>query len=213
MKQKGKAENFFKREELERITKTIHEVESHTIGEVAVMVVDSSDHYIEAEILGGIFLASLLSLVMTTLNFHSSVWAYISLCFILFFPSKYLFEKIPVLKTAFMGVKRKETAVMQRALRAFYEKGLYKTRKNTGVLFFMSLLERKVWVLADKGIYEKIQQETLNRYSKIVSQGIKDRRACDALCDAIKESGELLAKHFPITPDDTDELSDEVMTE
>jgi len=213
MKQKVKAEKIFKSEELERITKTIHEVESHTIGEVAVMVVDSSDHYIEAEILGGIFLASLLSLVMTTLNFHSSVWAYISLSFILFFPSKYLFEKIPVLKTAFMGVKRKETAVMQRALRAFYEKGLYKTRKNTGVLFFMSLLERKVWVLADKGIYEKIQQETLNRYSKIVSQGIKDHRACDALCDAIKESGELLAKHFPITPDDTDELSDEVMTE
>jgi len=213
MKQKVKAEKFFKREELERITKTIHEVESHTIGEVAVMVVDSSDHYIEAEILGGIFLASLLSLVMTTLNFHSSVWAYISLSFILFFPSKYLFEKIPVLKTAFMGVKRKETAVMQRAVRAFYEKGLYKTRKNTGVLFFMSLLERKVWVLADKGIYEKIQQETLNRYSKMVSQGIKDGRACDALCDAIKESGELLARYFPITHDDTDELSDEVMTE
>jgi len=213
MKQKVKAEKFFKSEELERITKTIHEVESHTIGEVAVMVVDSSDYYIEAEILGGIFLASLLSLVMTTLNFHSSVWAYISLSFILFFPSKYLFEKIPVLKTAFMGVKRKETAVMQRAVRAFYEKGLYKTKKNTGVLFFMSLLERKVWVLADKGIYEKIEQETLNRYSKMVSQGIKDGRACDALCEAIRESGELLARYFPITHDDTDELSDEVMTE
>ena len=213
MKQKVKAEKFFKSEELERITKTIHEVESQTIGEVAVMVVDSSDDYIEAEILGGIFLASLLSLVMTTLNFHSSVWAYISLSFILFFPSKYLFEKIPILKTAFTGVKRKETAVVQRAVMAFYEKGLYKTKKNTGVLFFLSLLERKVWILADKGIYEKIDQETLNKFTKSVSQGIRDGRACDALCDAIRESGELLAKHFPITPDDTDELSDEVMTE
>jgi putative membrane protein len=213
MKKKVKSEKFFKREELERITKTIHEVESHTIGEVAVMVVDSSDHYIEAEILGGIFLASLLSLVTTTLNFHSSVWAYISLSFILFFPSKYLFKKIPVLKTAFMGVKRKETAVMQRAVMAFYEKGLYKTKKNTGVLFFLSLLERKVWILADKGIYEKIDQETLNKFAKSVSQGIRDGRACDALCDAIRESGELLAKHFPITLDDTDELSDNVMTE
>jgi len=213
MKQKVKAEKFFKSEELERITKTIHEVESQTIGEVAVMVVDSSDDYIEAEILGGIFLASLLSLVTTTLNFHSSVWAYISLSFILFFPSKYLFEKIPLLKTAFMGVKRKETTVMQRAVRAFYEKGLYKTKMNTGVLFFLSLLERKVWILADKGIYEKIDQETLNKFTKSVSQGIRDGRACDALCDAVRESGELLTKHFPITPDDTDELSDEVMTE
>lgn len=213
MEHKVKAEKFFNNEERERITKTIREVESRTIGEVAVMVVDSSDHYIEAEILGGIFLGSLVSLLLTFLYLHSSVWAYISLSFILFFPSRYLFSKVTVLKTAFMGIKRKETAVMQRAVRAFYEKGLYKTKKNTGVLFFLSLLERKVWVLADKGIYEHIKQETLNRFAQTVSMGIKEYRACDALCEAMREAGELLASHFPITPDDVDELSDEVMTE
>ena len=101
---------------------------------------------------------------------------------------------------------------MQRAVRAFYEKGLYKTKQQTGVLFFLSLLEKKVWVLADKGIYEKIEQDTLNRFSKLVSQGIRDGRSCDSLCNAIMEAGELLAKHFPITPDDTDELTDEVIT-
>jgi len=47
----------------------------------------------------------------------------------------------------------------------------------------------------------------------MVSQGIKDGRACDALCEAVKESGKLLARHFPITHDDKDELSDEAMTE
>jgi putative membrane protein len=80
-------------------------------------------------------------------------------------------------------------------------------------LFFLSLLERKVWILADKGIYEKIEQKTLNKFADIVSQGIKDDRACDALCVAIKEAGSLLAEHFPITPDDVDELPDEVITE
>jgi putative membrane protein len=124
-----------------------------------------------------------------------------------------VFEKIPLLKTPFIGFRRKEETVMNRAVRAFYEKGLYKTRKNTGVLFFLSLLERKVWVLADKGIYEKIDQETLNRFATTVSKGIGDGRACNALCDAMKEAGELLAKHFPITPGDIDELSNSIMTE
>jgi len=117
------------------------------------------------------------------------------------------------MKTAFIGLKRKELTVMQRAIRAFYEKGLYKTKKNTGVLFFLSLLERKVWVLADSGINEKIDQATLNRFANIVSQGIKDGNAYEALCTAIKEAGTLLEKHFPITPGDIDELPDEVMTE
>ena len=213
MKHKIRTDKFFNKEEQERITRTIHDVESRTIGEVAVMVVDSSDRYHETEVVGGILLGSFLALIMTFLFFHSSIWSYIPLSFLFFFPSKYLFQKVPVLKATFIGVQRKEHTVRQRAVNAFYEKGLYKTRKNTGVLFFLSLLERKVWVLADKGIYKKIDQETLNRFATIISQGIKDGRACDALCDAIRRSGELLTNHFPITPDDTNELPDKVMAE
>ena len=213
MKHRIKADQFFSEEERKRIKETIHDVESRTIGEVAVMVVDSSDRYHETEVLGGIFLGSFLSLIVTLLFFHSSIWSYIPLSFLFFLPSKYLFQKVPVLKAAFIGVHRKEHTVRQKAVSAFYEKGLYKTRKNTGVLFFLSLLERKVWVLADKGIFERIDQETLNRFAAAVSQGIKDGHTCDALCEAIRNSGELLTKHFPITPDDINELPDEVMTE
>lgn len=208
-----RADKFFSEEEMVRIQERTRSVERRTIGEVVVMVVDSSDPYLEAEILGGMLAGSLLSLILTISYFYSSIWVYIPLSFILFFPSWFLFNKFPSLKTPFIGLRRKERAVMERAVRAFYEKGLYKTRKNTGVLFFLSLLEHKVWVLADSGIYEKIDQETLNRFAKNVSQGIKDGRACDALCDAIKEAGELFARHFPVIPGDIDELSNEVITE
>ena len=208
-----KAEEFFTEEERARITETTRSVESRTIGEVAVMVVDSSDHYIEAEVIGGVLAGSLLSLIVSILFFHASLWSYIPLSFLFFLPAWIFFKKIPAARMMFIGLKRREETVRERAVRAFYEKGLYKTRKNTGVLFFLSLLEHKVWVLADRGIYEKIDQKTLNRFAKNVSQGVRDGRACDSLCQAIKEAGELLAIHFPITPGDTDELSNEVMVE
>lgn len=213
MEYRLKADTFFTEEEKRRITDTTRETESRTIGEIAVMVVDSSDRYMEAEVIGGMLLGSLFSLIITVSYFHSSIWSFIPLGFLFFFPFLFLFKKVHVLKTAFIGMKRKEDTVRLRAVRAFYEKGLYKTKNNTGVLFFLSLLERKVWVLADKGIHEKIGQETLNKFASTVSQGIKDGRACDALCEAIKETGDLLSRYFPITPDDTDELPDEVMTE
>jgi putative membrane protein len=208
-----KSERFFTAEEKERLKTATHEVESRTIGEIVVMVVDHSDHYIEAEVLGSILLGSLLSLVLTVLFFDSSLWFYIPLSFIFFSPCWFLFIKVDVLKKAFIGIRRKEEAVRLRAERAFFERGLYKTKKNTGVLFFLSLLERKVWVLADKGIYEKMDQEILNRFANEVSRGIKEGRACHALCQAIQEIGVSLAKHFPITSDDTNELPDDVMTE
>ena len=35
-----------------------------------------------------------------------------------------------------LETNEKEKAVKERALNAFYERGLYKTKQNTGVLFF-----------------------------------------------------------------------------
>ncbi|NWF98083.1 MAG: hypothetical protein HXY52_04010 [Nitrospirae bacterium] len=207
------AEKFFSEYEKNRISDAIKSVEKKTIGEVAVMVVDSSDKYPEAEVLGGITLGSFLSFVITFYFFHSSLWWYIPLSFTIYFPARLLFHKIPELKKAFISKNRQEKAVLQRAVRAFYEKGLYKTRQNTGVLFFISLFEHKVWVLADKGIYEKIQQGKLDNFAQKVTKGIKEKRACDALCEAIFEAGELLALYFPIKPDDINELTDKVIIE
>jgi putative membrane protein len=213
MKASSKADRFFTREEKERLKAITREVETRTIGEIVVMVVDRSAPYLEAEVLAGVVLGSLLSLILTVLFFSSSIWAYIPLSFVLFFPCRLLSYRVEVLKRFFIGVRRAEQAVRLRAERAFFEKGLYKTKKNTGVLFFFSLLERKVWVLADKGIYEKMDQETLNRYARDVSQGVKESRACAALFQAIEEIEVLLIQHFPITPGDTNELPDGVMTE
>lgn len=209
-----KADRFFTEEENKKITATIKDIESRTDGEIAVMVVDSSNHYHDAEVLGGTILGSLLALIVTVVFFHDSLWVYISLSILLFFPFSWLCARVPQLKAAFLSVRRKEKMVRLRALRAFYEKGLHRTRQNTGVLFFLSLLERKVWVLADKGIYKKVDQETLNQFARMVSQGIKEGRACEAsLCQAIEEVGRLLAEHFPLTPGDMDELPDKVITE
>jgi putative membrane protein len=207
-----KADNFFTQQEKEEISQAIKSMETRTSGEVAVILVDQSDPYPEGEFLGGILIGGLLAFVTTLWFFHGQIWFLIPLHFLFFLPLYLLFQKIPVLKTPFLGARRKETAVRRRALQAFYEKGLYRTQRHTGVLFFLSLLERKVWVLADKGIYEKIKQETLNQFAGQVSAGVRDRLAGQALVQAIQGAGNLLAEHFPITPGDIDELPDEVMT-
>jgi putative membrane protein len=207
-----KADNFFSQQEKEEIRRAIKSVETRTSGEVAVILVDRSDPYPEGEFLGGILIGGLLAFVTALWFFHGQIWFLIPLHFLFFLPLYLLFQKIPVLKTPFLGARRKEAAVRRRALQAFYEKGLYKTHRHTGVLFFLSLLERKVWVLADKGIYEKIKQETLNQFAGQVSAGVRDRLAGQALVQAIQGAGNLLAEHFPITPGDIDELPDEVMT-
>ena len=156
-----RAETFFTEAEKQQIAATIGEVEKKTSGEVVAMVVAASDTYPEAKLLAGLTIGGLAALLVTDFFLADSLGYFVPLlaCGATLVGS--LANIFPPLLRLFIPGRRLETRVAERALRAFYEKKLHTTRDNTGVLFFISLLERKVWVLADMGIYQKISQDTL----------------------------------------------------
>lgn len=232
---KGRAANFFSEDELNAIRSAIAGAESDTSGEIVPMVVDKSDSYREAEVLGSVLVSGMAALAIeagfqgyllwtsgsdwtqgrleTGLALHAiSVWTYIPLVFLLFFAVRLVFRRFESLKLLFAGRRRIAEAVRERAIRAFYEKGLYRTRDETGVLIFMSLLEHKVWILGDRGIDRKIPKQAWLALAGELSGGIREGRACEALCSVIASCGEELARHFPRKVDDIDELSNDVLT-
>jgi putative membrane protein len=143
------------------------------------------------------------------------VWIFIAFEILIYLLVKLLFRFIPAFKALFLSGNLKADKVKKRAVKTFYEKRLFRTRDMTGVLFLFSLLEKKIYILADKGIYEKITQETLDRYAKEISDGVKTKGKsnAEALIASIKDLGLILEKNFPIKPDDTNELSNKVITE
>jgi len=208
-----KAETFFSQEENETISETIREVETRTAGEVAVMVVDQSDTYPEARIMAGTLLGGLVALSITDLFYQDSLWVFVPLFAILALIIGWGTRFVPAALRFFVPAFRLEARVQERALRAFYEKGLYKTRDNTGVLFFISLLEHRVWLLADEGIYSKISQANLQVYAQDIAKSVKSSTTAATLCREIQNIGAVLAEHFPIKSDDINELSDHVLYE
>lgn len=206
-----KAETFFSEADKKRIADAVGAVERRTAGEVAVMVVEQSDAYPEGQMLAGGVIGSLLALTATELLWGGALWVFVVSALVLTALCGWLTHYLPAVKRFFTPNDRLELQVRDRALAAFYEKGLYKTREESGVLFFISLFERKVWVLADKGIYAKIRQETLQSYARDIAAGIKGGTAVDALCKAIGDVGGILARHFPVKADDVNELSDQVI--
>jgi len=207
-----RAETFFTEAGKQRIAAAISGVEKKTSGEVVAMVVDSSDTYPEARILAGLSIGGLIALVITDLFLADSLGYFLPLVLGGATLVGSLATICPPLLRLFIPESRKELRVAERALRTFYEKELHTTRDNTGVLFFISLLEHKVWILADRGISLKISQETLQAYANEVATGIRQGQACDALCREIEAVGDILASHFPVKTDDTNELSNQVLT-
>ena len=77
----------------------------------------------------------------------------------------------------------------------------------------ISLLEKRVYILADKGIYEKIKQKKLDDIAINISKGIKENYSTEALYKALTECGVILEKFFPIKKDDINELSNKIIIE
>lgn len=108
----------------------------------------------------------------------------------------------------------KEDQIDQVAMRAeieFYESNIHQTTGDTGILLFVSLMENRAVVLADKAIAEKLPPETWQEVCDLLVQGIKKGNMGRAFKDAIGKCGELLSTHFPIQPDDVNELKDQLI--
>jgi putative membrane protein len=194
-----------------RIRDAIRAAESGTSGEIAVMIVPESDRYREAEILGGFLVGGFAAFVACLAIGHITLWTYIPLTALFFFPWRFLFKKVPRLKLPFLSVRRLSAAVRQRAVRAFLEKELHRTREENGILIFLSLLERRVWILADRGIDARIPHVQWKELAAEVSRGVREGKGCDAVCAAVVRCGGILAEHFPPREDDVNELPDDVL--
>jgi putative membrane protein len=100
--------------------------------------------------------------------------------------------------------------VERRALECFQRFRVRATAGGTGILIYVSLYERMVRVVGDDGIAGKLGQADWDGVRDVLIDGLKAGRPTAGLVAAIQASGKLLEQHFPIQPDDEDELSNEL---
>jgi len=196
-----------------RIAAAVKRAEASTSGEIVPLIVGASDPYRHADLAGGIIgqVAALIAGLWLLPGFDTTQ---ATVLLVAGFGAGYVATRFtPVLKRALLGQKAVTEEVYQRALTAFFELGVANTRDRTGIFILVSLLERRVQVIADKGIHEQVPAGSWDQVVSDVLQGIKDGSLIAGLEKAIERCGAILAEHFPIRDDDTNELSNKLTTD
>ena len=199
---------YLSSEQEDVIREAVRQAEAGTSGEIAPMLVAESSGYREAAVQAAVIMASMFSLTTLLLVNDTSVWLFIPLTFVLYFPLLALARRLPWLKLALTPAALVSDAVRRRAVHAFHERGLHRTREENGILIFISLLERRVWILGDRGINAVIPPERWSSLASALSSGIREGRMTESLATTIAEVGDILKKHFPRRTDDINELPD-----
>ncbi len=206
---------FFSEDDLREIERAVREAEARTSGEIVPYAVSHSDHY-EAAAWKGAALGGFAAVVAAGVaRWLGEAWGlpspgWVTAPALVGGALGYLLTAlVRPLKLALAGAAKVEHRVRQRAAATFLENEVFKTRGRTGVLIFLSLLERRVVVLADAGINARVGQHEWDAIVAGIAAGIRDGRPGRALAEAIGRCGELLERdHLARAADDADELPD-----
>ncbi len=101
----------------------------------------------------------------------------------------------------------------KRAIREFFRLGVDGTKDGSGVLLFLAVRSHRFEIVADQTINEEVGEEAWNEIALEITSHIRENGIGDGLQHGVRRIGSFLSRHFPIQPDDVNELPDEVTFE
>ena len=96
----------------------------------------------------------------------------------------------------------------KRAEAFFAQLGVWDTEHNSGVLIYVQLVDRRIEIVADRGIAAKVEQAEWEAVCRRMEELFKKNQYLDGALEAIERSTQILARHLPPRGRNPDELPD-----
>jgi putative membrane protein len=187
------------------VSEAIKQAESHTSGELVTVITSASDDYWFIPTLWAALLALLVPAVIILYGTWMDAASIFSIQVAVFMGLALLF-RIPVIKHALVPRSIKHLRASRVAREQFFLQGLQNTEGRTGILIFVSVAERYVEVIADKGINDVVPAGTWDKVVSDFITEVKARKYTEGFIAAVEDCGTILAEHFPAQVENINEL-------
>ena len=210
----------FSDEDQNRIRAAVKQAEEKISGEIVPVFVEQSGFYTIAQYRGALIAGALTFIGIIIYDKLASTWGVFDPIYILSIVAlgavlgAALPQFVVPLKRFLIGQKHFDRATRAKAENAFLEEEVFATRHRTGIMIFISFFEREVIIMADRGISKVVDQKEWDKIVRAIIEAIGKGKIIDGMEAAIRRCGEiLLEKGFDITPDDVNELRDDLRIE
>ena len=186
---------------------TIREIEAMTNAEIVVAVRGRSGTYRHADYIFGaiVALAGLLFVLFSPFDFHT-YWIPFDVA-ALFVGGAFVSSRGDLIRRLLTTSRFRAQAARTGAAAMFYEAGIANTSAENGLLIYLSLLERQMEVIADRGILKAIPALKWN-HAVFELKNVAEDADPDKLTASLREIGALLAEYMPATGENPNELPD-----
>ncbi len=99
----------------------------------------------------------------------------------------------------------------QKAIEAFSQLGIWDTEENNGVLIYLLLAERRLEIIADRGIHSILGQRYWEKIHKEMLSLFRSKQYKEGVLYALEHINTKMMELFPKQGEDPDELPNEVV--
>ena len=96
----------------------------------------------------------------------------------------------------------------ERAEQVFAELGVWDTEENSGVLLYVQLVDRDIEIVADRGIARRVEHAHWDDVCRRMEDAFRRKQFLAGSLEAIERVTTLLARHFPASGVNPNELPD-----
>ncbi len=206
--------NIFSEEFRTELYKTIENIENENSEvEVVAIIRKQSEHYRDIPALAAITLSFLLYTILMIIPQEVDVIGMFGIVVGSFFVFYSIFVFFPALTSFLIAKKRKKRSVEVLARAIFQKGGIYFTQNNVGVLFFVSLLEKQVYILPDRGAQIAVPPEEWEKMQADFDAIFSNNDLGQAFLAALARTKEVFAKYLPPVENDINEIPDNLKVE
>jgi len=99
---------------------------------------------------------------------------------------------------------------VKRAQKVFARLNMHLTKERNGVLIYIAVKHKKIAIIGDEGIHQKLGDEYWDKLVQNLILSFKVNKKGKGLSESIIECGAQLGKFFPRQANDTNELSNSI---
>jgi|ERR1051326_160147 putative membrane protein len=185
----------------------VRDIEKQTDAELVIVVRGRSGIYRQADYLCGAVVAfvTLIFVLFSPFEFH--VYLVPLDVVLLFAAGAFVSSRSDTIRRLLTTRKFRAQAARNGAAAMFYEAGIANTHAENGLLIYLSLLEKRLEVIADRGILKAVPPLKWNHAVFELKQVAYDPEP-EKFLKAARDLGRLLAEHLPATGENPNELAD-----
>ncbi len=211
------------------VTAAVSEAERSSDGEIVTIVTEKSDSYhdvgLHYAVLAMLLVPAALAFVPAScidwatrpflgwngaLDKGAAMLLLFALLALAFLIVRFALAYMP-LRLALTPGTTKTRRVRRRAVQMFKVGAEKRTHGRVGVLLYLSLIEHRAEIVADKAINDLVDSEAWGDAMAVLVENVKAGRPGEGMAKAVEQVGRLLAQCLPKTGADTNELPDRLI--